>query len=255
MINVGYGLTFTDEKHTFDDTAFVKNTLDDFGLILTELYIPEPEPKVNKINIPFASGSIDVTDATGTTPYNDREGLTFKFLLQDGTPQNWSKVIRDLSMYLHGQKMKMVTEYEPTFYYLVRLSVDTVKSNKTYSEVVLKGSADPFKYSMVASNEPWKWDPFSFPDGVIQDTSDLVVSGSKTITIFAGGVEISPTFYVYTSNNLKVTFEGKTYNLTKTSTKAYEVYRFPQLKIGSDNATLTFTGTGRVSVEYRGRYL
>jgi len=251
----GYGLTFTDSKHTFDDLDYVKNTLDDFNLILTELYIPEPVPKVQKIDIPFTSGSIDVTDVTGTTPYNDREGLQFKFYLQDGNPEEWAKIIRRLSMYLHGHKMKMITEFDPSVYYLTRLEVDPTKSNKKDSTVVLKGSADPFKYDLVASNEPWKWNPFSFVDGIIQDTSDLVINGPRTITIIAGGVDISPTFYVYSSTGLTVEYDGKKYSLDKTSTKTYETYRFPQLKIGSNNADLTFDGVGRVSVEYRGRYL
>lgn len=256
MIDVGYGLTFVDEKYTFDDVNLVKNTLDDFHLILTDLYIPEPEPKIQKIDIPFASGNIDVTDATGNTPYNDRENLEFKFHLEDKSPEDWAKIIRRLSMYLHGKRMKMVTEFDPNVYYVVRLSVDPIKSSKRYSTVVLKGSADPFKYDMIASNEPWKWDPFSFPDGIIQDTSDLIINGQKTITIItSGGIDMSPTFYVYASTGLTVEYDGKVYKLDKNSSKTYETYRFPQLKIGAENADLTFDGVGRVSVAYRGRYL
>lgn len=257
-----YGLSFVDLDHNFDEkksdgTYYRKNTLSDFDLRMTELYIPEPKTKRSTIDIPFSSGSLDITEASGVTPYKDREGLEFKFFLNDPNPERWGVVIRNLSMYLHGKKLKMMTEYDQAYYYVVRLEVDAQKSNKKASTVVLKGTAEPFKYDIVASNEPWKWDPFSFVDGVIEVTlSDLKINGSKDVTIPAGGLPASPTFYVYQSTNLKVIYKDVAYSLNRdSSAKAYNTFRFPQIKVGSEPVTLRFTGYGTISIEYRGRYL
>lgn len=234
-----------------------KHTYNDFNLLMSSYYIPEPEPKVQKIDIPFSSGSIDVTDITGVTPYNDRDGLEFVFGLKDGSHEAWAIAVRNISMYLHGQKMKMILDYDPQYYYMVRLQVNPEKTSRTTGQITLSGSAEPFKYALLASNEPWKWDPFSFVDGhITETTSDITVSGTKNITIYAGGVLTSPTFYVYESTNLTVTFDDTVYKLDKPNTaKAYEVYRFPQLKVGNTDSILTFNGVGKVSVEYRGRFL
>ena len=265
--NHGYELDFVTTDRTFDDKYtddggatfkyYKKNTYLDFGLVMTDLYIPMPKPKRSVIDIPFASGSIDITDATGVTPYEDREGLKFEFFLNDKSPELWSIAIQKLSMYLHGRKLKMKTEYDPQYYYVVRLNVDPTKSNQKSSKIVLTGTAEPFKYSLIASNEPWHWDPFSFIDGEIKETTaDISVNGSKTIPVYAGGIMTSPTFYVYSSQNLKVVFEDTQYDLSKSNpSKAYEVYRFPQIRVGDEDVNLTFTGTGVVSVEYRGRFL
>lgn len=243
MINDNlYGMTIGD-KHTYDD----------FGLILTDYYMPEPEPKIERIDLPFSSGTIDLTDSTGVTPYDDRKNLEFKFQVIDGTRERFASLVQRLSMHLHGKYLKMIPDHELSYYYMVRLSVDSVKTNPRTSTIVLKGVADPFKYDSVASNEPWLWDPFNFETGVIQDTSDITVNGTKTVHIRAGGVPTCPEFFVSNINTtLSVTFEGTEY---KFANGANRNYRFPQIRISSENADLIFRGNGKVSVSYRGRFL
>ena len=250
MEDFGYKLSFVNDKYTFDDVEYVKNTLDDFHLILTELYIPEPTPKAQKIDIPFTNGSLDLTEVTGITPYNDREGLEFKFYLRDENAEEWAIIIRRLSMFLHGQRMKMMVEFEPSVYYIVRLDVDPKKSIKKDSTIVLKGSAHPFKYGLLASNEPWLWDPFSFVDGIIEDTSDIKVEGSATITIQSGGVPTSPEFYVSRTNGLGVMYGNRKLEMPQTG-----YYKFPQITVGEESKTIEFTGNGVVSIAYRSRFL
>lgn len=54
-----------------------KHTFNDYGLYMESYYIPEPTTKLELVDLPFSSGSIDLTEATGTIPYNDRTGLEF----------------------------------------------------------------------------------------------------------------------------------------------------------------------------------
>lgn len=241
MLSNIHGLTIGD-KHTYDD----------FGLIMTSYYMPEPEPKIERIDLPFSSGTIDLTDSTGVTPYNDRQGLEFVFEMLDGTRQLFASKVQEIAMYLHGKSLKLIPDHDLSYYYMVRLSVDPKKTNPKTSTITLKGIADPFKYNTLASNEPWKWSPFNFVTGVIQDTSDITVSGTKSVTVIAGGVPTCPEFFVSLINtNLSVTYEGKEYKFANGTGK----YRFPQLRVSDSNATLVFKGSGKVSIAYRGRYL
>lgn len=263
--NHGYGLAFVDMEHDFIDdvedtessteTSYVKHTYDDFGLLMTSLYIPEPEVKRQVIDIPFGSGSIDLTEAAGTIPYADREGLSFEFFVKNNDPQSWATAMTNLAMTLHGKKMKMRSDYELDYYFVVRLHIDNQKSDKTHAKIVVTGIAEPFKYSIIASNDPWRWDPFNFETGQIVDTSDIVVDGETTVTIPASGIMTTPTIIVTQAG----TGLGIVYNTNPPRVlpmSATGTYRFPQIKAGGDSTTtLTFVGQGRVSVAYRSRFL
>lgn len=239
-----FGLTIGD-YHTYND----------FGLVLTKYYIPEPDVKLQRIDLPFASGSIDLTDSTGETPYNDRDGIEFEFVIQDGDYSGWDTTIQSLAMAIHGQKLRLISDNDTAYYYNVRLHVDYDKSFKQWGTITLTGTAEPFKYSIIASHEPWLWNPFNFVNGVILSTSDIVVDGTTTVTIPAGGIKTSPSFIVTQAGaGLGVIYETnppKTLYMPNTGT-----YRFPQIKCGGDSATtITLVGQGMVSIAYRSRYL
>ena len=94
-----------------------------------------------------------------------------------------------------------------------------------------------------------------YPIGADASNVDITVNGTATVTVKSGNIPTSPTFYVFDSENLAVVYNDRSYPLPKNSVKAYEVYRFPQIKVADEDVTLTFTGKGKVSVEYRGRFL
>ena len=133
---------------------------------------------------------------------------------------------------------------------MVRLNIDGKKTNPVYSEVTLSGSAEPFKYDLLSSGEPWIWDIFNFRTGVIRTLMDVEITNTnKTVTILGAGIDNPPVFVVTEANNLKLTHGGRTYTFKVGRN------RFPAVRVGKENVTLTFSGTGKMSVEYRGRYL
>lgn len=222
---------------------------------MTKFYIPHPEPKVHIIDIPHASGSVDVTEATGNVNYSDRQGLKFEFKAYCKTYAEWEILLQRIAAHIHGKKLKMICDNDLDHYYMVRLNLDSIRTNNINSVITLTGTADPFKYAMFASNEPWLWDTFNFYTGEITYIDDIIVDGSAKIVVNGGSVPTSPTFYVYESTNLAVIFDDKAYTMPKNTIKAYEVYRFPQIKVADEDVEFTFTGKGKVSIEYRGRYL
>ena len=151
---------------------------------------------------------------------------------------------------VHGKKVKMILDDEPEHYYMVRLELDGEKTNPVYGQIVLSGTAEPFKYDLQSSGEPWKWDTFNFRTGVIRSLMDIqITSTNRTVLIKGAGMDTAPVFIVKEANNLKLTHEGRTYTLKVGRN------RFPAVRVGENDITLTFSGSGTLTVEYRGRYL
>lgn len=253
------GITIEGVSPYLDEEGIVRTSVHsyrDLGLILKTYYIPEPKVKDKRVSIPFASGSVDLTEGAGYIPYEDRDGIYFEFLYKTRDYEEYNYKIQEINNMLHGRKLKVILDTDPAYYYYMRLHLDEKKRDKIFSTVEISGTAEPFKYDIIASNEPWLWDPFNFYNGVIDETTaDITVDGTKNVLIHAGSYLTAPTFYVYESQNLAVIFEDRAYQLPKDNTKAYELYRFPQIRIGNEDTTLRFTGKGKVSIEYRGRYL
>lgn len=253
------GITIEGVTPYLDDEGIVRtsvHTYRDLGLILATYYIPEPKVKDRRVSIPFASGSVDLTEGAGYIPYEDRDGVSFEFVMKNKDYYEYNEKIQRINNMLHGRKLKLILDTDPSYYYNARLHLDETKHTKLFSKVSIKGTADPFKLSLVASNEPWLWNPFNFFTGKIEETTaDVIVNGPKTILIHGGSYLTSPTFYVYESTGLTVTFDEQVFNLPKDNTKAYETYKIPQIRIGNEDAELEFNGIGKVSIEYRGRYL
>lgn len=223
----------------------------EYGLRLLSMYIPQPAPKTNFISIPGASGSIDLSEITGQVNYENRSGVEFVFTLMDGSYETWANVTTQLAMRLHGKRLKVIPDNDLNYYYMCRLTVDSKKSNRVMSTVTLSGTAEPFKYDLQASDEEWLWDPFSFESGIIRELSAVVIDNvNKNVLILGGGKPAVPEFIVTQTVNLTLVHSGKTYNMPMPGT-----YRFPAVKIGEADVTLVFTGTGRMSIRYRGSYL
>lgn len=234
-----FGLTIND-KHTYRD----------FGLLMTSFYIPLPKVRENVVAVPFASGNIDFTEITGEPTYNDRDGLKFTFAIQDKSWMDWETIKTELAMFLHGKKLKLIPDNETGYYYLARLHVDSEKKYKSYGVITLTGTAEPFKYDLQTSDEDWLWDPFNFYTGVIRNYANIHVTDGMEYTMAAGGMNSVPEFVVTQSTNLHMTCGNKTYDMSATGT-----YRFPQIKVGSQPVTLSFTGSGTITIRYRGKYL
>lgn len=234
-----FGLTI-DEKHTSE-----------FGLQMTAMYIPLPEPKTNLISVPGTSGSIDLSEIGGQVHYEERSGLSFEFVLLDGDYETFAQTSTEIAMWLHGKKIKVIPDNDLGYYYVCRMEVDLKKSNSVLSILTLTGTAEPFKYDLIASDEDWLWDPFDFETGVIREYMDLVIhDANRSITILGAGKPAVPEFIVTESSNLAVIYMGKSYNMFLPGT-----YRFPAIRIGEQDVTLQFSGTGRLSIRYRGAYL
>ena len=236
---MGSGVTFADKIHTERD----------WDLKLQSIYIPMPSVKSQIVDIPSGDGSIDLTEINGRPAYNNREGLELVFDLI-GDYEEWLLKYSKFAAEIHGRKVKMVLDDEPDHYYMVRLELNGQKTNPVYGTITFSGSAEPFKYDLLSSSDKWLWNPFSFVTGIIRTLMVIeITSDNKMVKILGAGVDNPPVFVVTQADNLTLTYEGRIYILKVGRN------RFPAVRVGKEDVTLIFSGTGKLSVEYRGRYL
>lgn len=231
------GVTFGD-KHSYRD----------WGLILkSRPVISPPSPKTLYIDIPGSDGVLDLTESlTGEVKFENRT-ITCEFNVIDSR-KRWSNIYSEILDYLHGQRIKIILDEDPTYYYVGRFQVNEWKSDKVTSLITIEGNVEPYKLEICSSLDDWEWDSFNFETGIIRQWKDLTVGDSLTITVVGTRKTVVPSFIVQSNDGsgMTVTFDGRTYNLSD------GVNRVVNINIKQETQTLVFTGNGTVSIDYRG---
>lgn len=219
------------------------HSFDDWGLILVSKQISTPEPQTNLVNVPMRDGSIDLTEVlTDDIKYNDRT-ITMLFEIMDSRT-DWSAKTSAIQNYLHGKRLQIVFDDDCAFYYVGRLKVNEWSPNKSTAQMQIEATVEPFKYDIVSSAVDWEWDMFDFEEGIINETGELIVNGSTTITLICRRKRMFPVFTV--SEDMTVTFDGEIYNLKAGSQKVYDIF------LCEGENELTLAGNGTVSIDYIG---
>lgn len=216
----------------------------DFGLLLkSRPEISPPKPKTVYIDVPASDGKLDLTESlTGDVKYHNRT-ITCTFTIL-GNREGWANCYSEIQTYLHGQRMKVVMDDDPGYYYLGRVEVNSWKSSKRTAEIVIEADVEPYKYDVYSSIDDWEWDTFDFETGVIRELSNLKVNDSLELLIVGSGKKTIPKFTA--SAAMTISYLGKTYDLPAGTHKILD------LVIGNGDSVMTFTGNGTVSIDYRG---
>lgn len=207
--------------------------------------LEEAKVDTKYVDIPGAHGFLDLSESlTGHPVYREREG-SFPFYVW-GQKSTWMAVRTDVVRRFHGKRAQIIQDREPDVYISGRLSVEDPDRNGS-SKIIITGRFEPWKYDMTDSMEDWLWDPFSFDSGVIREYSNISVSGTKVLNFVSSPMSGTPIFYTQDSG-LTVTVGGETYTLTAGTNI------FPAIILPNDYSVvqMTFSGTGTVSVYYRG---
>lgn len=229
-------------------TFGTKHSYRDWGLLLkSRPVISPPSPKTVYVDIPGSDGIIDLTESlTGDVKFDNRT-IKCEFVVLDAR-NRWSDIYSEIMDYLHGQRMKVRLDEDPTYYYEGRLQVNEWKSDKVTSTITIEGDVEPYKMEMFSSLEDWEWDSFNFETGIIRDYKEIRVDESLTFTIEGRRRSVVPSFTVVSDDGsgLQVRFNGTTYDLPDGTSRVLNIV----IKNGTN--TLYFTGNGTVSIDYRG---
>ena len=176
------------------------NTWTDWHLVPSTRPVIDPPPtKTNFIDIPGANGVIDATEVLNNYPsYGQRVGEQ-EFYVANGY-QSWHEIYSDIMDYVHGRSVYVILRDDPAYYYKGRVYVNKWKSEKDWSKIVLNFELEPFKYEVCSANDRWRWDPFSFTDGIIRNYDEYnnltITSTKKVITIEGRTMPVIPRFIV-----------------------------------------------------------
>lgn len=218
------------------------NTFSDFNLYIQKIEISEAEIKSESVDIPGGDGELDFTYAlTGDAKFKNRKiNITCANLKKYVTLQEYSRVQNAL----HGKRMKIILSKDLSFYYLGKVSVGKFEVDGLIRFITIECDVDPYKYDILQSNEDWLWDPFNFEDGIINETNNIEVSGTKNVVIYGRRKRVVP--WITCDNTMQVVFNSQTYNLSAGRQKVLNI------EICEGINTLKFIGNGTVTIEYRG---
>lgn len=238
---------------TFGD----KNTYEDWHLAPSSrpVFNP-PKAKTKYLDIPGASGSIDLTESLTSFPiFEDREG-DFEFYVLNGY-EDWQVLYSEIMDYLHGRSMIAIPEDDPAYHYVGRFTVDKWKSDPYWSKITIGYRVNPYKWKNEKSTDEWIWDTFNFETDYVLTAAFgglKVASASWKSYIFTkpmyGSAPVCPKFIVSGANSLQLRFVNSTLSLDETVTLKDGENEFLDFLFAGDECTVYFKGTGEVSIEF-----
>jgi len=232
-----------------EDTDKTYHTLDDWGFALgNNNYISDPEMETNYIDVPYRNGLIDASTAVTGRPVYKKRQLSFNM---GGTRERlaWDATMSAVRNAIHGRTCQLIMDNDIAYYWRGRVFVENFDRFRGLGTFQINvPNAEPYKYSLVSSSEPWLWDPFNFETDMIIYIGAWTVDGSLTRTIPAGHMSTTPAFIVseLTGVSVVLTVDGQNYDMVAGSNS------FPEVIVGGDSdVEMTLTGHAKVQIVYR----
>lgn len=167
-------------------------------------------------------------------------------------PEDWDSVISEFRNLINGRRIKVIFDNDPSYYWIGRCHItDFDRAQRLGSFHLQIPNAEPHKYDLASSMEDIPWDSVDFEHTYFGYLGTLTITDSYALTIPAGTMPVAPTITV---NSITSTSMTVRYSLNNTTyTLATGENYFPEILVNGDSAaTLTFTGSGEVEVDYRG---
>lgn len=168
-----------------------KDSYKDWGLILKPKKRPLPTPKTKYVSIEGKDGDLDLTTSlTGDVKYQNISH-TLEFTLMDKR-EDWEDKLYEISTYLHGKKMNVIFSDDPNWYYVGRMSLNELASDRSIGSIVIDCNFKPYKLKVEETiiNEP--------------------IESGKVITLSNSRKWVIPTIETLSKNLLNPTGENQT---------------------------------------------
>lgn len=178
--------------------------LDELGFNISPNYsIGSPQSKTYKVDVPFANGSIDLTEAiTGGVTYTDR---TITFELQKLRPKDtWQQSYHFLLNEFQGRKVRLQMPYDEDHYFIGRVEFSALDRGD-YMSVTCTFEAEPYRLrnekTSITFEPPATLTTYELPNEsmptnpTITTTHDTqIVQGAKSWSVNAGTHKLAMVF-------------------------------------------------------------
>ena len=196
----------------------------DYGLIVAPYAISMPEPQTNFVDIPGRDGALDLSEAFGTVRYADR---IIPLTMYARAP--FDTLISSFAADVHGRRMNLIFDRDPTYYYDARVTVEDVEHHAGYCELSLECRARPYKMEH------------------FETTITVLPTGSATVTLTNTRMPVVPTITVSAEMTLTFTLSGTNYSVNLSA----GTHVIPSLVLLEGDTAIEITGTGRITFTYR----
>ena len=214
--------------------------------------VGEPNMETTYIKVPGRSGLIDATEAVSGRRVFTSRSLAFE-LGGERSRLVWDAVISGFRNNIQGRVCRLILDNDKQYFWRGRVYLEDFDRFRELGTFTLKvPKADPYKYAVLSSAEPWLWDPFNFTTDYITYIGAVTITGSGSITVPAGHMPTTPDIVVSdkVSTNFTVTSGGVMYALTVGTN------RIPSIIVGGEQSVqLDFTGSAKVQVVYKDSYI
>ena len=196
----------------------------DYGLIVAPYAIPMPEPQTNFVEIPGRDGALDLSEAFGTVRYADR---VVPLTLYARAP--FDVLISSLAADVHGRRMNVIFDRDPTYYYDARMTIEDVERHWGYCELSLECRVKPYKLEQ------------------FETAITVLPTGIATVTLTNTRMPVVPSITVSAEMTLTFTIAGVGYTINL----AAGSHIVPSLVLTDGETKIDITGTGSITFTYR----
>ena len=225
-----------------------------WGLIMTSQDpIGDPELETSYLQVMGRSNLLDWSEAlTGGPVFKGRQ-INMYFAMK--TEQVlWSTIVSEIRNSIEGRQVKIIFDDDPSHYWLGRIQVKDTDRLTRLGKMQMSAYCDAYKKEKSSSQEKLRWDDMNFLTDVLRYLGTITIDESGTVTIPKG--DSNGVVPVITVTNLVGSMTMHSNRPNKTYTLLSGKNRFPDLKVcGTNDVTLTFTGTADIKIDYRGESL
>ncbi len=192
-------------------------------LVLSAKDTSPPRPRVYRVDIEGRDGSIDLSEWTGDTRFQDRTlKLTFGILRPAARQEAATQAAKNA---LLGRRVRVTLSDDPGWYYEGRCEGVSVTGQRQQVQLVVDVVCGPYKLASALTSV------------------SLGVTGEHLITLHNARMPVVPT--VELSAPMTLTIAGSAYNL------GAGTYKLGALLLREGETNITATGTGSITITYR----
>jgi hypothetical protein len=201
------------------------------GWTLTDWAFSAPEHKSHYVDKPAGDGTWDLSTALsdGLPRYSDRK-LTAIFECSEGTRLEREETIRQMVNQLDGQRVQIQLPDDATHYVVGRLSVAREYNNLAHARVSVSAVCEPWKYAKQETIVPLDVMPNQNAVILYNDGRRAVV---PTLTVEGTGVSVL------------IEYRGQSQAMNEGT------YQWPLLLLTPGSHSVTYSGSGRLVIQYR----
>jgi len=217
-----------------------------WNLVLNGFEIADAVARKYEVTVPGRDGTLDLSNALGGVYYENRR-IEMSFSCVNYIADMFHVLASDMRNALDGKIVRAEFSHDTTFFWRGRAQVDAKWCGR-WSKISVTVDAEPFKYNVTSSYDPWLWDTFNFYSGIITQASDIELTGETVSEVLpADPARGKPTLWLNTGNAQARLSTEKVWHTLKPGANM-----IPEIRLNPDGeTTLLLNGTGSVGIEYR----